>query len=194
MTGFVLGLLLFLGTHMVRAFAPDWRNQRIAASEAAYKGTYSLLSLAGFGLIVWFYGEAAGQSSVLYEPPAWMKHVNALLMLFAALSFGAYLFPAGRIKAALKHPMLLSVKIWALGHLLANGTTAALLLFGGFLAWGVLVRISIKKRERVGATTPMVAGPVHWDVAAVAAGLALYAAFVMGGHVWLFGVSPLPVG
>jgi uncharacterized membrane protein len=131
---------------------------------------------------------------VLYEPPVWMKHVNALLMLFAAISFGAYLFPAGKLKAALKHPQLLSVKIWALGHLLANGTTAALLLFGGFLAWAVMVRISLKRRERRGESKLPVAGPVKWDVAAVAAGLALYGFFIMGGHVWLFGVSPLPTG
>lgn len=192
MLGFILGLVIFIGSHLTRVVAPDWRLRRIAAGEGAFKGLYSLVSLIGLGMIIWFYQDAAAASPVLYEPPVWMKHINALLMLLALIALGVFQFPAGRLKPMLKHPMLLSVKLWALGHLLANGTLAALLLFGGFLAWAVVVRISAKKREARGETMPVAAGPVKWDVAAVLLGLALYGALVMGGHAWLFGVSPLP--
>ena len=33
--------------------------------------------------------------------------------------------------------MLLATKVWALAHLLANGSLADVVLFGSFLAWAV---------------------------------------------------------
>jgi uncharacterized membrane protein len=190
---FILGLVLFLGIHSVSIAARDWRDrQRTALGEGMWAGLYSVVSLIGFVLIVWTYGDARAAAPLIYEPPVWMKHLTGLLMLLAAISFGAYLAPAGRIKAALKHPMLLSVKIWATAHLLANGDLASILLFGAFLAWAVADRISLKRRN---APLP-VAGEnaMRNDVIAVVAGLALYAAFVLGGHEWLFGVAPFAVG
>ena len=193
MTGFIVGLILFLGIHLVRVVAPDWRKARIAAGEGPYKGVYSLVSLAGIALMVWFFRDAAAASPVLYNPPVWMMHLNSLFMLFALVIFAVYMLPAGRLKAMLKHPMLISVKIWAFGHLLANGTLVAILLFGGFLAWAVIVRISIKRRMRAGeASDIMQPGPVSWDIAAVILRLGFYGALIMGGHLWLFGVAPIP--
>jgi uncharacterized membrane protein len=192
MLGLILGLILFLGIHLARTVAPEFRANFIATrGNGLWQGVYSLASLVGFGLIVWFYNDAVANGPYLYEPPVWVKHINALLMLFASISMGVYFFPAGRFKAALKHPMLLSVKIWALGHLLANGSSAAILLFGSFLAWAIIVRISLKRRERLGEAKLPVAGDVKWDVLSILVGLALYALFVGGLHVWLFGVSPI---
>lgn len=193
MLGFVLGLALFLGAHLTKVIAPQWRNARVAANEGAYKGAYSLAALAGLVLIVWFYRDAQGALGQVWNPPLWLQHVNALLMLFALVFFVSASLPAGRIKAAVKHPQLLSVKIWSLGHLLANGDGASMLMFGAFLAWAVIVRVSIKGRERRGESAPPVAGPVKWDAAAVVLGLVLYVVLIMGGHQWLFGVSPLTV-
>ena len=193
MTGLILGLVLFLGIHLARVVAPEFRANTIATrGNGLWQGIYTAASLIGFGLIIWFYNEAVANGPYLYEPPIWMKHINALLMLFAAISMGVYAFPAGRLKPALKHPMLLAVKIWALGHLLSNGSLAAILLFGSFLAWAVIVRISLKKREQRGEAKLPVAGDAKWDVLAILVGLALYALFVGGLHVWLFGVSPIP--
>jgi uncharacterized membrane protein len=192
MIGLIVGLVLFLGIHMVRVVAPEFRNRFISErGEGAWKGIYSLASLLGFVLIVWFYSQAAATGPVLYEPPVWMKHVNALLMLFASIAMGVYLFPVGRLKVLLKHPMLLSVKIWALGHLLANGSLAAILLFGSFLAWAVIVRISLKKRVPANGEAKPVATNVAWDAASIVAGLAIYLVFMAGLHLWLFGVSPI---
>jgi uncharacterized membrane protein len=192
MIGFLIGMAIFLGVHLTRVVAPGWRIARRTNGKGIYMSAYSLLSLIGFVLIIWFYGDAVSVSPLFYEPPVWMKHINALLMLFASLIFGLYLFPAGKLKARVKHPMLLSVKIWALGHLLANGTLASLILFGGFLAWAVIVRISIKRRERAGLMQPIAPGPAKWDALGLATGAALYLALMLGGHIWLFGVSPLP--
>ncbi len=193
MIGLILGLILFLGIHLARVVAPEFRANAIATrGDGPWKGIYSVASLIGFGLIIWFYNDAVASGPYLYEPPVWMKHINALLMLFASISIAVYQFPAGRLKAWLKHPMLLAVKIWALGHLLANGSLAAILLFGSFLAWAIIVRISLKKREQRGEAKSPVAGDVKWDVLSILVGLAVYALFVGGLHLWLFGVAPIP--
>ena len=192
MIGLVAGLILFLGVHLSRVVAPEFRATTIATrGDGVWKGIYTAASLVGFGLIIWFYGDAVANGPYLYEPPVWAKHINALLMLFASISMGVYLFPAGRLKPALKHPMLLAVKIWALGHLLANGSLAAILLFGSFLAWAVVVRIALKKREQRGEASLPVAGPIKWDLFAVVAGLIIYVVFVGWLHLWLFGVAPI---
>lgn len=191
MTLFVVGLILFLGIHSVSIVARPMRDGLVASLGGnAWRGIYSVVALAGLLMIIWGFGEARAVAPFFYEPPVSMKHLTALLMLFAALAMAVFVVPAGRMKAVLKHPMLLAVKIWALAHLLANGDLASILLFGGFLIWAVADRISLKRR---GAADP-VAGPVRNDVIALVVGLAFYAVFVFGGHAWLFGVPPLPVG
>jgi uncharacterized membrane protein len=185
----VVGLVIFLGVHSVRIVAPGWRDERIAAmGENRWRLAYTLVSVIGLALIVWGYALAWPESPDLWNPPLWTKHLAALLMLFALIALVASQIPGGRIKKMLKHPMLLAVKIWALAHLLANGDVASILLFGGFLAWAVVDRISLKRR---GDTGPAVAGPVMWDVVAVVGGIAVYLAFVFGLHLWLFGADPI---
>jgi uncharacterized membrane protein len=188
----LLGLILFLGIHSVRIAAPDWRNAQIASmGEGKWKGVYSLASLIGFILIIWGYSLARPEAALIYEPPVWMKHVTLTLMLFSFVFLAVSQAPAGRIKAWVRHPMLLAVKIWAVAHLLANGDAASLLLFLGILAWAVIDRISVKRREAAGEVTVIEAGPVTNDIIAIVAGVALYGLFVWRLHEWLFGVSPL---
>ncbi|MGN6764584.1 MAG: NnrU family protein, partial [Rhizobiaceae bacterium] len=84
MSVLIIGLILFLGAHSVRIVAPAWRDQRIASmGQGPWRGFYSLVSIVGFVLLVWGYGLARPDAPVLYEPPLWMKHVTALLMIFA---------------------------------------------------------------------------------------------------------------
>jgi uncharacterized membrane protein len=188
----LLGLLLFLGIHSVRIFAPDWRRARIASMGLnKWKGLYSAASLVGLVLIVWGYALARPEAALVYEPPVWMKHVTLTLMLFAFVFWAVSQLPAGRIKAWVRHPLLLAVKIWAVAHLLANGDAASLTLFLGIIAWAVIDRISIKRREAAGERAEIVAGPVTNDLIAVAVGVAVYGLFVWKAHEWLFGVSPM---
>lgn len=188
MTLLILGLLIFLGVHSVSIVAPHWRDAQAARlGENAWKGLYTLLSLAGFALIVIGYGQARQAPVVLYVPPVALRHVAALLMLpVFVLLLAAYL--PGRIKSAARHPMLVATKLWALAHLLANGNLADVLLFGGFLAWAVADRVSMKHRVQ----RPLPGAPAGRfnDTIAVVAGLALYALFVTVGHRWLIGVAP----
>lgn len=188
---FVIGLLLFLGIHAVSIVARPQRDRMVEAMGAnGWRGVYSLIAAIGLGLIIWNWGDARAAAPFLYEPPVWMKHLVALLMLFSAIAMAVYMVPAGRLKPVLKHPMLLSVKIWAFAHLLANGDLASLLLFGGFLVWAVADRISLKRRNAAIAAP----GPARNDAIALVVGLVIYGALVFGGHAWLFGVSPLPIG
>ena len=190
MAALIIGLILFLGVHSVRIVAPAWAGAKMAAmGEGPWKGLYSLVSLAGLVLIVWGYSQARN-TTVIWEPPFWMSHVTALLMLVSLILLAVYQLPAGRIKPAVKHPMLAAVKIWAFAHLLANGDLASIMLFGSFLAWAVMDRISLKRRN---AAVPA-RGPVKWDVIALVAGLVLYLLLIFWLHALLFGVQPLPIG
>jgi uncharacterized membrane protein len=186
----IVGLVLFLGVHSVAIVAPALRARTIhRLGEGAWKGPYALVSLAGFVLICYGFGLARQTPVMLYSPPTWLRHVALLLMLpVFPLLIAAYL--PGRIKTAAKHPMLAGVKFWAFAHLLANGLLADVLLFGGFLAWAVVDRISLKRRPAPQALRTAPAGPWN-DVIAVVLGLAIYALTIGWAHVRLFGVSPL---
>jgi uncharacterized membrane protein len=185
----VLGLVLFFAVHSISIVNDAWRDRMVARiGEWPWKGLYSVLSLVGLVLIVWGYGLARQEPTVLYVPPVWLRHVAVLLLLFFfPLLLAAYL--PGRIKAATKHPMLVATKLWAFAHLLANGMLADVVLFGSFLAWAVVDRISMKRR----AQRPIPSAPPSRlnDIVAIVGGLALYVAFVLWLHAWLFGVAPL---
>jgi uncharacterized membrane protein len=185
----IVGLVLFLGVHSVAIVAPTLRARTIQRSgERAWKGLYALVSLIGFVSICYGFGLARQTALVLYSPPAWARQAALIVMLpVFPLLVAAYL--PGRIKSAAKHPMLAAVKIWAFAHLLANGSLADVLLFGGFLGWAVVDRISLKRRPAQPLRT---APPGPWnDFIAVVLGLAIYALLIGWAHLKLFGVSPL---
>lgn len=186
----ILGLVLFLGVHSVRIVADGWRSATIARiGEGAWKGVYSVLSIAGFVLIVWGYGLARQAPVVLWSPPVAMRHVASLLTLLAfVLLFAAYV-PRNAIKAKLKHPMVLAVKVWAFAHLLSNGTLADVLLFGAFLLWAVLDFRSARGRDRA-AGTVYPAGTMAGTAGAVVVGVAAWVAFALWLHAAWIGVAP----
>ena len=149
MTQLILGLILFLGAHSVRIWADGWRNQTIEAyGEKTFKGVYALVSILGFYLLVVGYGEARLQTVALWNPPIFTKHISMLLMLLSSILLMATYIPRNHFKMRLGHPMVLSVKVWALSHLLANGNLADLVLFGSFLIWAVLNFRSARARDR----------------------------------------------
>ena len=192
MTYLILGLVIFFAGHLFSAFrsrAPG-KDIKTRLGAGPYMGLYSLVSIAGFALIVWGYG-AARPAPILYTPPALLAHVNLLLMVFAMILLAAAYLPTGHIKKAVKHPMLAAVKVWAFGHLLANGELNSVLLFGSFLAYGVIDRIAVKKRGDNGPG-PDVAANVMGDVGAVAVGLMAYGAIAFYLHPILFGVQAMP--
>jgi uncharacterized membrane protein len=190
----VLGLVLFLGTHLFTTARVPRARLIKRFGEGPYKGVYSVLSLAGIVLIAIGFGRyrAAGYIPV-WDPPLWTRHLALLLVWFAFICLPAAYLP-GRIKATLGHPMIASVKIWAFAHLLANGDLGSIVLFGSFLVWAVVARISVKRRDEVvphGGT----AGPPRGfrnDAIAIAIGTVAYLLFVIWLHPLLIGVAVLP--
>jgi uncharacterized membrane protein len=190
MTILVLGLALFLGVHSVRIVADDFRTASIARwGEGRWKGIYSLVSLAGLALIIWGFGLARAEPVVLWSPPQWARHVAALLTLPAFILVAAGNMRGTRMKAALGHPMVMGVKLWAFAHLIANGTLADVALFGAFLVWAIVDFGVSRRRDRLNGTT-YPPGTISRDALAVAIGLVAWVLFAFWLHGWLFGVRP----
>jgi uncharacterized membrane protein len=177
----ILGLVLFFLVHLIPA-RPSLREALVARLGAGgYKIAFSLFSLVAFALIV--QGKGGAHYVELWQPPAWTRHVPLALMPIAFITLVAAYLPCN-LRRILKHPMLVAIKLWALSHLVANGDLASVVLFGSFLAWAVLDRISVKRR---GVTVDQRRHALWRDLAAVVAGLAAYAVVVMN-HQHLFGV------
>lgn len=182
----ILGLVVFFGGHSISLLALGWRDRMARRlGVRAWQGAYSILALLGFYLLVTGYGAARPTAAMLYAPPPWLHYVAAVLMLPVFTLALASVLP-GRIRALAGHPLLLATMLWAVAHLLTNGSSADVLLFGAFLVWAVAVRLSLARRpaRRLIALPNSMAN----DLIAVVGGLALYAAFIFGLHARLFGV------
>ncbi len=191
MSVLILGLLIFLGVHSLRLFADGWRNRQLARlGERRWKGLYALVSLIGFVLMVWGFCLARQQPTLLYVPPLALRHLNALFTLIAFVLVAAAYVPRNHLKAKFGHPMLLGVKTWAFGHLLATGMLHDVVLFGAFLLWAMALFIVSRRRDRL-AGTVYPAGTLKGDVLAVVIGVAAWAAFALWLHLRLIGVNPL---
>lgn len=188
----VAGLVLFLGVHSLRIFAEPWRTRVLAqrGGEKRWKLGYTLVSLVGFALIVWGYGLARQQPMPLWEPPAFMRHVSALLMLPSFVLLAAAYVPGNRLKTRLHHPMVISVKVWAFAHLLSNGTLADVLLFGGFLLWAVFSLRAARRRDR-SQRIRYSGDSAAATLLTLVIGVGAWAGFAFWAHVWLIGVRPL---
>jgi uncharacterized membrane protein len=186
----ILGLLIFIGVHSIRLVSPSWRNAQVARlGERGWKGLYAVVSLVGFILIVWGYGMARHAPMLLWTPPHGVQHLTALLVAVAFVLIAAAYVPANRIKRAVGHPMMIGVAIWALGHLLANGTLNAIVLFGVFFVWGAVGALVSRSRDRAaGVRYPV--GTLSGDATVVIVGLIAWAIFAFALHRWLIGVSP----
>ncbi|MBB4566062.1 NnrU family protein [Rhizobium leucaenae] len=187
----ILGIILFLGIHLIRVVIPDFRRSMIASlGESGWRIGYSIVSILTLILLIYGFGQAR-DSTPIWSPPFWMSHITILLMLFALICLVASLLPAGYIAVRTKHPMVLSVKIWAFAHLLSNGDGAAMLLFAAFLAWGVIVRISLKRRERAGEISLRPFVSAKYDLYAIIIGIVVWGLIIWKLHEWIIGVSPL---
>ncbi len=187
----LLGLLIFLGVHSVRIAADGWRSATIARVGALpWKAVYAVLSIVGFVLIVWGFSLARQQPVQLWMPPRGMRHLAALLTLIAFVLLAATYVPRNAIKARLHHPMVLSVKVWALAHLLANGNLAHVVLFGAFLVWAALNFRAARARDRA-AGTVYPAGTAAGTGITVVVGVAAWALFAFWAHGALIGIRPI---
>jgi uncharacterized membrane protein len=188
----IAGLVLFLGVHTLTT-QRNLRGSLVASmGEGGYKIGYVLVSLVGLALIVWGFAHYRASGAInLWYPPKFFKHITVALMLPAVILVVAS-YIRGRIYTALKHPMLAGIKLWAAAHLLANGDLGSIILFGSFLVWAVLDRISLKRRTDAGAP-PIPVGGLSNDLIAVAVGFVAYLALAFAFHPVVIGVPVIGV-
>lgn len=186
----IIGLVVFLGVHSVRIFGDGFRSVQIARlGPNPWKGLYSLVSLAGFALIVWGFGEARQHPVFLWTPPFWMHYATTVFALLAFILIAAAYVPGNRIKPAIGHPMVAGVKTWAFGHLLSAFSLAGFVLFGAFFVWAILDYAASRRRDAAaGVVYP--AGTASRDALTCAVGAAAWFVFAFWLHGPLIGIAP----
>jgi uncharacterized membrane protein len=187
----VLGLVIFLGLHSTRIISESGREKAIARlGEGPWKGIYSLLSAIGLVLIVWGFAEARYAAPLLWTPLPGARHLTILMMLISMLLLAGYIFRQSHIAVAVHHPMVWSVAVFGLAHLIANGSAADVVVFGAFFIWALADLMSSYARDRENA---VVYPEPNWGatIGAIVLGLALWAVLAFWLHYWLFGVAPL---
>ena len=180
----VLGVALFALAHFATAFdlAPRRRSiERFGAD--GHRGVFSLVVIAAVALIV--LGWRGSEPVFLYGPPAWSRAAANGAMVIAFLLFVASGAPSN-VRRFLRHPQLLSVLVWAIAHLVANGDVRSLVLFGGLGAWAALMIPALNRRD--GAWERPAPQPIVGDVVVVAIAGAVFFG-VRWAHPWIAGVS-----
>jgi len=179
MTVLLIGLAFFVGGHFWKRAMPGVHS----GLGPAAKGISGVITI--IGLLVIIYGYRNAQTGFAYAVPVWGAHLNWVLMFFAVGLLGAG-HSKGRIKTWFRHPMLMSVIVWAAAHLIANGDWASVILFGTLGLWAIAEIFVINA-----TSAPWVRpapGPIVRDVVLLGITIGVYAAMV-GIHIWV-GVNP----
>ena len=188
MTMMLAGLLLFTGTHLFLAIAATCiANMRRSMGVLPVKAAVAVLSLAGLALVVLGWRQTMPQW--IYLPPTELRLV-AVALIAAAMYLLVLSQRPSVLKRYLRHPQLTGVLLWAIGHLMLNGDSRSLLLFGGLALWAPLEMVLINARDGARTSLPD-APPVATDVITALVALLLIAALAWA-HPWYTGVAILP--
>ena len=183
----LIGLVLFLGAHVFVTLRGPRAAVIARIGEWPYKGLMSLVALVGLVLIGYGFGQYRADDWIeVWSPPRWTNYVTEVLMWPASICVVAA-YSRGEIWRALKHPMLVGVKTWAVAHLISNGDLGSIVLFGSFLAWAVYDRITLKRRSDPGAP-PIPVGGRRNDIIALGVGTLFYLALGLIFHPLVVGV------
>ena len=143
-------------------------------------GLYSLVSLAGLGLIIW--GKSLAPFQMIWQPIYELRSLSLMLMIPALICVVAGNVPLSYLRTLLRNPMLVGILLWSLSHLWANGDLASMLLFGSFAVWSSLKIFTL--RNNVESKSP----EFIWDIISLLVGLGLYVVIGLY-HGELFGVG-----
>lgn len=186
----IVGLVLFLGSHVLTTRRAARADLRARFGANRYKRAYSIIALLGFALICYGFADyRADGYTRIWTPPKALTPI-AMLMMLPTFVLLAATNSGGLIQGKIKHPMLSGIQIWALAHLLTNGDLGSMVLFGSFLAWAIYARIAIEQREAdEGAPDWAAMRFGRKDTIAILAGFSLYGLFGFVLHPILIGVS-----
>lgn len=189
MTLLIVGIVIFVGAHLLVMLLPRLRAQLYGSlGEGPYKGLFSLVSLLGLGLMIYGFYTTRGMlegADYLYTPASWARHAAMTLVLLAFIFVGAS-HGKGYLKLWLKQPMSIGIGLWALAHLLANGDRPGVLMFASILALAVVDIILSTARGKLPTHEPR----LRSDIIAVVIGIVLYLIFLFGFHPY---VLKLPI-
>ncbi len=185
MTILLVGIILFGGSHLFSVLLPSVRNRLQAwLGEARFKGLYSLVSVAGIGLMGWGYVLSRDNGEMLYFPSNGARHVTMLLVLLGFICMSAP-YGNGYIRKWLQNPFSIGVCLWSIGHLIANGKTPVVLIYLTLLVIAALDIINNMVRRNKPMFEPRVAS----DIVAVLAGFLVYAVMLFIFHPYVLGVK-----
>lgn len=187
----IAGLVLFLGVHSTRIVADGWRTRMLdRLGEKPWKLGYTVVSLLGFALMVYGFGQARQAPEWVYVAPGWARHLNMPLMLASMILLAASHSPQSHFKVWLRHPMLWATVLWGVAHLMVRHQKHDAVLFGALTVWALVCLASCYARDARSGTRY---GPpvLKKTLITAAAGTAVYLVFVFGLHKLLMGVSPI---
>lgn len=182
----IAGVLVWSVFHIFKRVMPATRaaiDAKIGAGPS--KGIFALIFLASIVMMV--FGFTAVEPTSVYTPPSWGQHLNNLLMLISVFLLGAG-SGKGKARTLLRHPMLAGVIVWAAAHLIANGDTRDIVLFGGLAVWAIVNMLVINMRE--GKWDRPVGGPLKADIKTVIISLVIYAIIAIIHYY----IGPAPFG
>lgn len=192
MTILILGLIGFIGVHLIRVVAEDWRTGvRERYGSKRYELIYSIVALVSFALMVWGYAISRNESTVLWQAPLVWYSVSALVMLASMIALAGFHMPRSHLSVKLRHPMLWSVILLCAGHLLVNGRLVDIVLFSSLLVWSLIDLMSCHQRDvRYAVEYP--APERRATVLNIVLGVVFFAVFAFLLHQPLIGVAPIP--
>lgn len=188
----LIGLIVFIGIHSISIFKPSWRTQMIESKgEGTYLMLYTLISIIGLALIIWGYGQTRVDAHFVWNPPRGLFSVTIILSLIAFVFLAAVNVPNNHFKKAVGHPMIIGVKLWAFGHLLANGRLGDILLFGTFLIWAIAYYAVNRRRDRQNDVVHVSVASAGATAVTVLVGTLVWGIFAFLLHEYLIGVKPV---
>jgi len=188
MTLLLAGVVLWCAAHLSLSVAPAVRaNLAARLGERPFKGLFAIDIIIALVLIVM--GWKAAAPSPVYAPPLTGSPLPTVILALAIVLFITSKTP-NNLKRYIRHPQLNAVLLWGIAHLLTNGDSRSLVLFGGMAIWAILEMLFINRRD--GAREKSAPVPIMKDVITFAVAAVVFTALIYF-HESLFGVAAIPL-
>ena len=176
-----------MASHFVPSLAQGFKESLVQhVGEQRYRGIFSLFLVSAIVLMV--IGWRSTSPELVYLPPSWGIPLASVLMLISVMLFGAAQQPT-RIKRYVRHPQLTGMAVWSVAHLISNGDSRSLILFGGLGLWALIEMFLLNWRE--GAWVRPYGPALSVEVRGIVISAVVFFVLVYL-HPYFAGVSPIP--